>query len=83
MRWNKKLFPSLNVINGKSSPYGSKGVLRHDRSRLDPKLGMVVVGTRRITRSFHACTTILSVSSDSKSREAFNQPRYFRAYNCK
>ena len=29
MQCNNKLFPSLNVINGKSSPYGSKGIIRH------------------------------------------------------
>ena len=28
IRWNNKLFPSLNVINGKSSTYGIKGILR-------------------------------------------------------
>ena len=35
----KKLFPSLNVIDGKLSPDGSKGILRHYHSRSDPKLG--------------------------------------------
>ena len=29
MRWNKKRFPQLNVINGKTSLYVSKGILRH------------------------------------------------------
>ena len=28
-RWNNKLFPSLNVIIGKTSTYESKGVLRY------------------------------------------------------
>ena len=27
--WNNKLFPSLNVINGKPSTNGIKGVIRH------------------------------------------------------
>ena len=29
MRWNNKNFQSLNVINGKMLPYGSKGIIRH------------------------------------------------------
>ena len=37
--WNNKLFPSLNVINGKKSPYESKGIIRHYHYRSDPKLG--------------------------------------------
>ena len=36
--WNNKLSPSLYVINIKSAPYGSKGVLRHYNYRSDPKL---------------------------------------------
>ena len=30
MQWNNKLFPSLNVINGKPSPYGRKVILIHN-----------------------------------------------------
>ena len=29
MKWKNILFPSLNVINGKSSTYGSKSILIH------------------------------------------------------
>ena len=43
MQCNNKLFPSLNVINGKSSPYGSKGILRNYHYRSDPKLGPGIV----------------------------------------
>ena len=43
MRWEKKTFPSLHVINRKSSPYVSKGILRHNNYRSDPKLGPGIV----------------------------------------
>ena len=35
----KQKFPSLNVKNGKISPYGSKLVLRNYHYHSDPKLG--------------------------------------------
>ena len=62
MRWNKKLFPPLNVINVKTSPYGSNGILRHYHYRLDPKLSPGIVAIRIISCSYHDCTTILSLS---------------------
>ena len=36
MIWNNNIFTSLNVINGKKSPYGSKGILRHYHYQSDP-----------------------------------------------
>ena len=83
MRWNNKLFPSLNVINVETSPYGSKGILRHNHYWSDPKLGPGIVAIIIIPCSCHACTTILSLSWDSKTKEEVNQPRYGRVYNCK
>ena len=54
--------PSLNVINGKLSPYGSNGILIHYHFQYDPKLGPNTVAIIIISRSFHACTAILSLS---------------------
>ena len=48
MRWNNKLFPSLNVINGKPTPYRRKGIIRHYHYRSDPKLGPGIVSIRGI-----------------------------------
>ena len=48
MRCNNKRFPSLNVINGKKLPYGSKGNLRQYHYRSDPKLGPGIVEIRTI-----------------------------------
>ena len=70
MRWNNKTFPSLNVINGKTSPYGSKGIQTHYRYWSDPKLFPVIVVTRRTPCNFHDCTTILSLYWDSKIKES-------------
>ena len=81
MRCNNKLFPSLNVINGKTLPYASKGILRHYYYRSDPKLGLGVVSIIRIPCSCHACTDILSLSCNSEIKEAVNQTRYGRVYN--
>ena len=81
--WNNTLFPSLNVIYGKTSPYGSKGILRYYHYRSNPKLGSGIVAIRIIPFNCHACTTILSLSWDSKIKEAVNQPRYGRVYNFK
>ena len=85
-RWNNKVFPVmnyLNFINGKPSPYGSKGVLIHYHYSSDPKLGLGIVTIRRITYTFHDCRTILYLTRDYKIKEAFNQPKYGRVYNCK
>ena len=62
MIWKNKPFLPLNVIKGKISTCGSKGILRHYHSCSDPKLGPGIFTTRIIPFSFHACTTILSVS---------------------
>ena len=51
MRRNNKLFLSLNVINGKTLTFSSKGIRRHYHFRYDPKLGPVIVSNRRITCS--------------------------------
>ena len=83
MIWNKELFSSFNVINGKTSPYASKAILRHYHYLSDPKIGLVIFSIRRITCSFHDCTNILSLSWDPKIKEAVNQPRYGRVYHCK
>ena len=65
------------------SPYGSNDILRHYQYWSDLKLGTGIVEIRRITYNFHACTTILSLSWDSKIKEAVNQPIYGRVHNCK
>ena len=54
MRWNNKLFPSLNVINGETSPYTSKGILRNYHYWSDPKLGSGIVEIIIIPCSCHA-----------------------------
>ena len=61
MIWRNKLFPSLNVINGKKSPYGSKGILIHYNYWSDPKLVLGIVEIRIISCIFHACTKIFSI----------------------
>ena len=83
MTFKNKLFPSLNVIKGKILPNGSKGILRHYHYRSDPKLGPGIVAVRKIPCSCHACTYILSLSWDAKTKESVNQYRYGRVYNCK
>ena len=55
------MFPSLNVINGKSSTYGSNGVLKNSHSSSDPKLGPGTVATIIITCSCHTCKRVLSL----------------------
>ena len=82
MRWNNKTFPSLNVIKGEILPYISKVILKYYHYRSDPKLGPAIVSTRIILCIFHACTAILSLSWDSKIKEAVNHPIYGRFYNC-
>ena len=74
IRWNNKLFPSLNFINGKSSPYGSKVILRDYHYRSDTKVGPGIVAIRIISCSCHYCTTKLCLSWESKIKDAFNQP---------
>ena len=69
---------SLNVINGKSSPYGKKGIIIYDNYLSDTKLGPDIVEIIRIPCSCNACTKISSLYWDSKIKEAFNQPRYGR-----
>ena len=80
MRLNNKLFPSLNVISGKSSPNGSKVILRHYYYRSDTKLGTGIFPNRRITCSCHACKTILSLTWYSKIKEEYINTRYGRVY---
>ena len=65
MRQNNKIFISLNVINGKTSPYASKGILRKYHYRSDTKLGLGIVAITKIPFSCHDCTYILSISWDS------------------
>ena len=77
------MFPSLNFINGKTSPNGSKGFLRHYHYWSDLKLGPGLVEIRIIPCSCHACTTALSLSWNSKIKEAVNQYRYDIVYNFK
>ena len=62
----------INVINGKIFPYASKGILRHNDYRSDPKLGPGIVSIRIILCSCHACTTILYLSWYYKIKEAVN-----------
>ena len=65
MWFNYKLFSSLNVINAKRYPYVTKGILRHDHYSSDTKIGTSIVAIRRITYSYHAWKTIVSISCDS------------------
>ena len=48
MGWKNKLFPLLNVINGKTSPYASKRILRHYHYRSDPEVGPGIFFIRSI-----------------------------------
>ena len=73
----------MNVIRGEISPYGSKGIQRHEHYHSDPKLGPGIVAIRIIHCNFHACTDILYLSWNYKTKEAVNQPRYGRVYNSK
>ena len=73
----------LNLINVKTAPYRSKGVLRNYHSRSDPKLVQVVISVVIIPFSFQACTTQLSLSWDSKIKDTCNQPIYVIVYGCK
>ena len=83
MRQNNKRFPALNGIKGKISQNGRKGILRHYHYRSDPKLGPGIVSVGIIPFNWHACTTIIFLSWDSKIKEAVNHPRYGRVHKCK
>ena len=83
MIWNNKLFPSLDVINGKTLRYATKGILRNYHYRSDKKLYPGIVAIIIIPCSCHACKTILSLSWYSKIKSAVNQPIYGRFYNFK
>ena len=77
-------YPSfLNTLNCRILPYGSKIIVRNHQYWSNPKLGPGIFEIRIITCSCHACTAILYISWDSKIKEAVNQPRYGRVYNCK
>ena len=78
-----KTFPSLNVINGKTHTYRSKGILRHYNYWSDPKLGLVIVAIRIVIYSYRACATVLSLSLDLKTKESLNQLKYGRVYDFK
>ena len=71
IRRNNKKFPSINAINSKTSPYGSKNILRYYHYQSDPKLGSGIVTMKRITCNCHAFKTILSLSYHSKIKELF------------
>ena len=66
-------------MNGKALPYGSKGIIRNYNYRSDPKLGPGIVAIRIIPCSCHSCTAILSLSWDPKTKEAVNQPIYWKS----
>ena len=81
-RWNKKWFTPLNVINEKTPPYLRNGVLRHYNYIPYPRLGQGVVAVTIIPYSCRACTTQLSLPWDNKIKNACNQSRYRRVFNC-
>ena len=83
MIWNNKLVLSLNVINGKTSTYERKGIIRHYHHWSDTKLGPGIVDIRILPCSCRACTAILSLSWYPKTKEEVNQSRYRRVYDCK
>ena len=83
MRCNNELFPSLNVMNVRTLPFASKVIQRNYHHRSDPKLGMGIVAIIIIPCSCHACTNILYISWDFKTKEAVNQPRHGIFYNFK
>ena len=70
-------------MNGKKSPDGSKFIIRHYHYWSDTKLDPGIFSMRRIPCSWHACTTIWSISWYSKTKEAVNKPRHGRVYTCK
>ena len=80
--WNNKYFPPLNVINGKTHPYRSKGFLRHYNYRSDPKLYQGVF-IRRITCSLYDCQTQPSIYWNYNIKHSCNHPRNGRFINRK
>ena len=62
MKWNNKLFTSLNVINRKSSPYVHKDILIHYDYQSDPILCPGIVAIKIIPCSCHAYLTILPLT---------------------
>ena len=54
MRWQHKMFPSLNFVNGNPCTQGSKGILRHHNYHSDPKLGTEIIAVKLSICSFHA-----------------------------
>ena len=72
----QKLFPSLNDINGKTSTYGSKGIIRKYCYRSDPKLGPGIVAIIIIICSFQSCIEISSISWYYTIKETFSDPIY-------
>ena len=62
---NNKQYPLLNPIHVKSSPNEITGILRNYYYQSDPKLGPGIDANRITPCSYHACTTILSLSRDS------------------
>ena len=74
-------FSIIKFMNGKKSPDGSKFIIRHYHYWSDTKLDPGIFSMRRIPCSWHACTTIWSISWYSKTKEAVNHPRYGTVYN--
>ena len=67
----QQIFPSLNVINGIPSPYGSKEIIRHYHYRSDTKLDPGIVEIRRILCSCNYFTTILSIIGIQEPKKKF------------
>ena len=83
LRWNNKNIPSLNVIIGKTAPYGSKVVLRHYHYGLGKKLVPGLVSLKIISCRYHACTTQLYLTWGYKIKYACNHPICGRIYGRK
>ena len=64
IRCNNKRFTELKFNNIKKSSYGKKGIIINYNYHPDPKLGVDIVGIRKIPCSCDAFTTILSLSWD-------------------
>ena len=83
-KWDvPNVFPSLNVIKGRGSPYDRRIIIRHYHYHSDPRLGHGIFEIRKIPCSYHDCANILSLSWDSKIKKSVNHPRYGWVYNCK
>ena len=83
MRWNNKNFTSLNFINGKTSPYGSKGVIKKlpllVRSKIRPGSFCNYKNSMQLTCLHRYNISILGL----KIKVTVNYPRYGIVYNCK